>query len=338
MQILEAFEQKKYDSFLVSQNASVLQSWVWGEFQKSVGRKVWRLIITNNLGRLRGAATIVRMPLPRGKFYLYCPRGPVFVPDTDAEKIWPLFLDKLSDFLVADKPIFLRIDPLQEDNGKKFGLQNFGFKKINWEIQPKETLLLDLKQSEEDLLHQMKPKTRYNIRLAQKKGVEVVQTKDPAKLKFFWELMQETAKRDRFGAHPYNYYVNLLQKLGKENFAELFLAMYKSRPLASGIISYFGQTAVYLHGASSSKMRAVMAPYLVQWSAVLAAKKQGMKYYDFGGIAPENANKRHPWAGITRFKRGFCGKEISYIGAYDLVYNKTWYRIYKIARALNRFF
>lgn len=338
MQILEIFDQKKFDTFLISQNASVLQSWAWGEFQKKLGRKVWRLIVSSDLGKTRAAVTLVRMPLPRGKSYLYCPRGPVTMQKTDLEKIWQLFLDKLSDINVLEKPLFLRVDPLVSGYDQNFKLEDLGFQKIKWEVQPKDTVLLNLKNTEEQLLHAMKPKTRYNIRLGQKKGVEVKSTVETADLKNFWLLMQETVKRDRFSAHPYNYYLNLVKSLGRSNSVELLVAYYNSRPLAAALVSYFAKTATYLHGASTDRFRSVMAPYGIQWTAILNAKKRGMKFYDFGGVSPTGAHKKHAWSGITRFKKGFGGQEVAYIGAYDLPYNKIWYRVYKTARKVNRIF
>ena len=209
MQIFEIFDRKKFDDFLIAQNASILQSWAWGEFQKRIGRRVWRIFVTSDLGRPRAAATLVKFPLPKAKSYLYCPHGPVIADDADPEKIWRLLLDKLSDIVAVEKPIFFRIDPKIEKFPQNFDVKLLGFRKIPREIQPKDTLILDLERKEEQILHGMKPKTRYNIRLAEKRGVIVEHTKEPAKLKHFWQIMQETVKRDKFAAHPYHYYLNL---------------------------------------------------------------------------------------------------------------------------------
>ena len=335
MQIFEANNPKQFNDFLISQNASVLQSWQWGEFQKRIGRKVWRVLLSSNTGKDLAAATIVRMPLPRGKSYLYCPRGPVIAASPHLAKIWQLFLDKLSDLTVTEKPIFLRIDPSVESYSEGFRLEDIGFQKVAWEIQPKTTQCLNLKVSEADLLHAMKPKTRYNINLAQRKGVVVEHGNDGKKTKLFWELVKETVQRDSFSPHPYIYYLNLIEVLGKSGSAELILASYQNRPLAGAIVAFFGSSAIYLHGASSDRLRSAMAPYLVQWESILESKKRGCAIYDFGGTAPEGA-VNHPWLGITRFKKGFGGQEVNFIGAYDLPLDKKWYWLYKVARGLNR--
>lgn len=336
MQVFETSNYKGYDDFLRSNRGSLLQSWEWGEFQKKIGRRIWRLQLSTNVGKILAAATIVKMPLPRGRSYFYCPRGPIFAAPLNFEKVWQLFLDKISDLTVSEKPIFFRIDPEISVGDSGIFLPP-DFKKTPWEIQPKDTLVLDLRQPEPQLLHAAKPKTRYNIHLAEKKGVTVDEYRDGSKAKIFWDLLKQTTVRDRFSGHPYLYYFNLLEVLGKAGLVRLLVGSYQRRPLSAAIVSLFSGRATYLHGASSDRLRGVMAPYLVQWAAICSAKKAGAEIYDFAGIAPKSAKTTHPWAGISRFKRGFGGQEIAYIGAYDLVYDKWWYGLYRLAKKISRF-
>ena len=336
MQVFEVSDYKIYNDFLLLNNGPLLQSWEWGEFQKKMGRRVWRLQLSTNVGKILAEATIVKMPLPQGKSYFYCPRGPVFAASLNFDRVWQLFLDKISDLTVSEKPIFFRVDPEIITGDSNFFLPR-NFKKVPWEIQPKETLVLDLRQSEQQLLHAMKPKTRYNIHLAEKKGVSVDEYQDGAKAKIFWDLLKQTTARDGFSGHPYLYYFNLLEVLGKAGIIRLLVANYQRRPISAAIISLFSGRAVYLHGASSDRLRGVMAPYLVQWSAIRSAKTAGAATYDFAGIAPKSAKASHAWAGISRFKRGFGGKEISYIGAYDLVFVNFWYGLYRLVRKFRHF-
>jgi len=335
MQVLETVDQQKFEEFLLQQKASLLQSWAWGEFQKKLGRKVWRFILTTNLGKVRGAATVIKLPLPRGKSYLYAPRGPVFAKGSDTTTLWKLFLDKLGDIAPAEETIFFRTDPeLEALEAEK--IQALGLQKIDWEIQPKDTVILDLTQSEADILHRMKPKTRYNIRLAERKGVLTRNTYDLRDIKNFWQLVDQTTTRDGFSAHPHAYYQYQLEILGKYGQVHLITAEYKSRPLAMGIFGYFGKQALYLHGASSDRFRSMMAPYALQWEAIKLAKLRKCESYDFGGIAPEGAATGHAWQGITRFKKGFGGQTVSYVGAHDYVFSPGWYRIYNLVRTINR--
>lgn len=337
MQIFETTDIKEFNDFLISQGASILQSWQWGDFQKKLGRKVWRLLLSSNVGKPLAAATIVKMPLPRGKCYLYAPRGPVIAPSPHLKKIWQLILDKLQDLAIGEKPIFFRIDPAIAGFGMSFRPEELGFVKIPWEAQPQTTQVLDISKTEADLLHTAKPKTRYNINLAQRKGITIERLTNSTKLKAFWELLQETSSRDGFSTYPYTYYLNLVEVLGKSNMAELILTSYHNRPLAGALTAYFGRQAIYLHGASSDRLRSLMAPYLVQWEGIMAAKAHDCTTYDFGGTAPAGSSN-HPWAGITRFKSGFGGKEFRFVGAFDLPFDKRWYFVYKFARGLNRIF
>jgi peptidoglycan pentaglycine glycine transferase (the first glycine) len=336
VQIIETANKEEFNSFLISQAASILQSWQWGEFQKKLGRKIWRLFLSTNTGKPMLAATVIKMPLPRGLSYFYCPHGPVLAGSCpNPEKVWQLFLDKLSDLVIVEKPIFLRVDPMISTFPAGVRLERLGFKKITWEIQPRHTLVLDIKITEDAILHSMKPKTRYNINLAERRGVVVERLTDSRKIKVFWELMSQTTARDHFFPHPYGYYANLLETLGKEGHLEMFLASYQFRPLAAALVGYFGRGAWYLHGCSSDTLRSVMAPHLVQWSAIRSAKEHSAQFYDFHGIAPASQPK-HPWAGVTRFKKGFGGREAEFVGTYDLPYNKSWYAIYRVARRLHR--
>jgi lipid II:glycine glycyltransferase (peptidoglycan interpeptide bridge formation enzyme) len=122
--------------------------------------------------------------------------------------------------------------------------------------------------------------------------------------------------------------------LGQSGFLKMFLAEYQGKIIAANLIILFGDCVTYVHGASGDEYREVMAPHLLQWRQIQAAKKLGFKYYDFWGVAPTGADEKHPWQGITRFKRGFAGSEFNYLGARDLILDTFWYRIYKTVQRL----
>ena len=197
-------------------------------------------------------------------------------------------------------------------------------------IQPRQTILLDFTKEESELLQKMHPKTRYNIRLAERHGVSVEKVDlSEENFEMFWKLLIETSKRDKFSTHPKKYYKKMIETLGgSENDAHiaLFVAKYKGKPLAAELVMFFGETATYLHGASSEEERGVMAPYAIHWEIIKEVKKMGYKYYDFWGIDEKK------WPGVTRFKRGFGGEEISYPETFDLPVQKLWYKIYCWAR------
>ncbi|MDD3887636.1 MAG: peptidoglycan bridge formation glycyltransferase FemA/FemB family protein [Patescibacteria group bacterium] len=348
MQIIEINDCEKLNIFLKENKASMLQSFDWGEFQKMVGRKIWRIGLEEN-GELIASALIVKMDLNRSLNYLYCGRGPVIRNNQDTRnkqiqnfksQIQNLF-DEIKKIAIEEKSMFLRIDPdwnLDEVNIKF--LESMGFKKAKKEVQPKDTWILDLSKNEEELMSGMHGKARYNIRLAQKKDIKVNRYSDineikNTKFEEFWKILEKTSVRDKFGLHPKDYYIKQLEYFGKKDFINLFLAELNGKVVAGIIVSFWGDTAVYMHGASDYEFRKYMAPNVLQWEGIKEAKARGCRYYDFWGIAPTNkliiqTEKVEDWEGISRFKRGFGGFEKNYIGAWDLVYRKGLYFLYSL--------
>ena len=179
----------------------------------------------------------------------------------------------------------------------------------------------------------MKPKGRYNIKIARKHGIAIrISNDDPQKdIKTFYKLFQDTTSRDRFSGHSLDYYQNMFLFL--EPRPKLYIAEYKDQPIAAIIVTYFHKTATYYFGASSNEHRNLMSPYLLQWQAILDAKKAGYSYYDLFGIAPEGKQK-HPWAGVTAFKLKFGGKRVNYLHAREIIYKPFWYALIKLAKKL----
>ncbi len=186
----------------------------------------------------------------------------------------------------------------------------------------------------------MHPKTRYNIRLAAKKGVTIRISNPDTIIKdtaTFCDLNLNTAKRNKIHTYPQEYYkklINFFTSNQKEIKLKLYLAEHDNKPLASIIVIYYGKTATYLHGASSTQGRQLMAGYLIQWQSIQDAKQAGMTVYDLWGIDESNTK----WAGITKFKKGFGGKTINYVGAWDYILNKKWYNIFRISRIIKKIF
>ncbi|MDP2918316.1 MAG: peptidoglycan bridge formation glycyltransferase FemA/FemB family protein, partial [bacterium] len=193
----------------------------------------------------------------------------------------------------------------------------------------------DLDQSEAEILAQMKAKTRYNIRLAKRRGVKIRQSINQEDIDAFLKLIAITSQRDHFKAHSAAYYQKMADFFGCQGLLKIFLAEYKDQVLAANLVFFWGKRATYLHGASGNSHRNLMAPHLLQWTQILEAKKQGRGEYDFWGIAGEAKSvkcKAKSWEGITRFKKGFGGREISYAGTYDIILNNFWYKIYRLLR------
>ncbi|MFH1946849.1 MAG: peptidoglycan bridge formation glycyltransferase FemA/FemB family protein [Candidatus Magasanikbacteria bacterium] len=307
------------------EKAEFLQSWDWGEFQKNTGKEVLRLQIVEN-GAVSGQMQGFVHELGLGVKYLYAPR----VHSSQ------FMVHSVIDYLKKNKFAFIRIEGVD-----KFRTKNYELRTVR-NRQPVTTLLLDLTQSEEVLLQQMHSKTRYNIGLAEKKGVEVKSGKD---IEAFWKLNEQTTGRDKFKSHDKNYYAKMLDN----NFCHQLTAYHDYQPIASNLFIVYGDTCTYLHGASSNEYRNLMAPYLLQWEGIKMAKKLGCKYYDFWGIAPiveEGKGEQvscfnnfcwevnHPWTGVTRFKVGFGGNVREYPQAVDVVLSRWKYVVYRLARRL----
>ncbi len=368
MKIIEFKEDQKEEwNRFIAENCSesFLQSWEWGEFQKSIGREVYRIGFEEN-NEIIVIALLIKYNLPFGKSYLYCPRGPVinesrikylaYQQAGQESRILDFVFDEIKKIAKEEKSLFLRIDPPIEQNSES-GTVNQEyinlFRKSNFEIQPKNTLILDLEKSEEDLLKEMKQKTRYNIRLAKRKEVRIrkyepVNTNQKLfrkKFEVFWSLVEETSRRDKFTSHDKNYYWKMIESLSfhseyikqvqnnSQNLrAILYFAEHNNKIIAANLVLFFGDIVIYLHGASSSEYRNLMAPYLLQWQQIIDAKEAGCKKYDFWGITVNREKKS--WQGITKFKKGFGGNEKRYIGAYELIFSNIGYAIYKSIRKI----
>lgn len=329
MQIIKIENREQLNNFVgIQQHSQFLQSWQWGEFQDKVSGVVWRIGVEDN-GELIATAKIIKKTLPMGKSYFYCGRGPVFKKNQWSETAAELIFSEIEKIAKDELVMFLRFDPnfeMLEDLKKLEGTI-----KINQtlDVQPRKTLVLDLSQSEEDILKQMHQKTRYNIKLAEKKGVKVIEA-DKSKFEEFWSLLDQTSDRDKFRPHGRSYYQEMLNL--DSSFIKLFFAEFEGKLLATAIISLFGDSVTYLHGGSSTENREIMAPYALQWQAIKIAKKSGYKFYDFHGIDEEK------WPGVTRFKKGFGGEEINYPGTFDLIFDHGWYSVYQMVRKVRRSF
>lgn len=339
---IELLNNIQLDEFIASQShAQFLQSWDWGEFQRAVGHGVWRLGVFNRTeighDQLLASAQIIQHKLPLKKSYLYCARGPVFdekLTDKQKQEALELILSKARDIIIATsqtEEIFFRFEPTIAIHDTRYMLHD------TRPIQPANTLILDLTQSIEQLLANMHPKTRYNIKVAEKHSITIQEEIDFDQV---WPLFLQTSKRDKFGIHSKNYYQKMLADIP---WIKLWTAIYQNQIVAAAIIGSFGDTATYIHGASDYNFRQLMAPYLLHWTVIQTAKKQNFKCYDFYGIAPatnlqpQTSNRKHPWSGITRFKLGFGGQIKNYPGAFDFIYEAGWYKMYKTLRIINLF-
>ncbi|MFA5967338.1 MAG: peptidoglycan bridge formation glycyltransferase FemA/FemB family protein [Patescibacteria group bacterium] len=332
LHVNQGLEPKSWDYFVLQHpEANLLQSWQWGEFQKSLGNKIWRLGVADQ-GQTIAQLLIIKLPLRFGRHIFYSPRALLLnktLPAHQQHQAMKLIIEKIHSLAASEKILLFRTDPpLPPDDTTSLSIyKSLGFVLSPKSTQPKTSLWLDISSRSINLLMQMKPKTRYNIRLAEKKEITVRETTQPKDIAIFNQLMHETALRDRFTPHPDNYYHQQLAILGAQNALSLFIAYDQEIPLAAALVSWFGPVASYLHGASSNQTREKQAPYLLHWEIIKAAKKRDCTVYDLGGI---NLAHNSAWAGITRFKLGFGGNPTTYLGNLELPLNKPWFKLYQL--------
>jgi peptidoglycan pentaglycine glycine transferase (the first glycine) len=325
-------DQAEWDALLASApNGHVLQSWAWGELKDRFGWRVQRTAVDSAL------CQVLYRPLPAGLGTLaYVPKGPAVDLNSDAV---PALLNALRPLASRHRAICLKIEPNGEDDpslAKR--LRALGFKPSPQTVQPRRTLLVDLDGDPEAVLARMKQKTRYNIRLAARRGV-TVRPASEEDLPAFYELMETTAERDEFGIHSRAYYeavYRLFVPVGRGCF---LLAEHEGLLLAALVVVAFGDVACYMYGASSNELRNLMATYLLQWEAMLWSKEQGCHAYDLWGVPDrdeemleeEFTQRSDGLWGVYRFKRGFGGRLERSIGAWDLVYAPLRYKLYEVA-------
>jgi lipid II:glycine glycyltransferase (peptidoglycan interpeptide bridge formation enzyme) len=246
---------------------------------------------------------------------------------------------QLEQLARREKAIFIKIDPdvilgwgpdeeRISPTGSKFvrELEDRGWRFSDDQIQFRNTVELDLQRSEEDLLSAMKQKTRYNIRLAGRKGV-TIRHGDRQDFGMLVEMYMETAERDNFTVRSPEYYLDAWSKLNDARMLQPLIAEYEENPIAAVLIVRYGKRAIYMYGASTNLERRRMPNYLLQWEAIRWAKNAGCEVYDFWG-APDVFEKDDPLWGVWRFKAGFNGQVIRHIGAWDFPVRPFWYWVY----------
>lgn len=309
----------EWNRYIQSQpSAHLLQTGEWGELKAAFGWKPIRIF-----NQKSGVQMLFRK-LPLGFTIGYIPKA------TFAPALWP----EIDLVCKQNRAIFLKFEPDSWEGEYPTPITNYSLLTTSpHNIQPPRTIIIDIKGSEEETLARMKQKTRYNIRLAEKKGVIVRPWDD---LEAFHRMMLSTGRRDGFGVHSLAYYQRAYELFKPKHMGELLVAEYLGKPLAALFVARNGKRAYYLYGASTDEERNRMPAYLLQWEAMKWAKMHGSEEYDLWGVPDEekatleaNFEKRHDglW-GVYRFKRGFGGELRRAVQAVDRIYNSFLYWAY----------
>lgn len=314
--------EEQWDAYLDKYpDAHLLQTSAWGELKEDFG---WEAVPVQNDNC--GALVLFRK-LPLGFRIAYIPKGLV---GTEWQTLWP----ELDALCRRKRAIFLKVEPDAVELEQEALQGAFtGFERDAKPIQPRQTILVSLEGEEEDWMARMKQKTRYNIRLAKRKGVQITETSD---LSVFQDLMDTTGQRDGFGVHNQFYYQRAYDLFAPSGACAILLASYDEKPLAAMMVFARGSRAWYFYGASNNEERNRMPTYLLQWEAMRWAAAKGCNEYDLWGVpdAPEEeleanfTNRRDGLWGVYRFKRGFGGVLVRSAGAWDRVYQPQLYRLY----------
>lgn len=322
--------------------AHVLQTWEWGQVKSRFGwrpiPRVWR----GEEGQPAAAALVLARSLSWGGLadrlcVLYVPKGPL-LRDWGDPDLRRRVLEDLRALARQQGAIFVKIDPdvcagegisgAEDPLGRAVtaDLLAAGWRFSDEQVQFRNTLLIDLQPSEQELLAAMKPKTRYNVRLAERKGV-TIRPGTEEDLGLLYRLYAETSVRDGFVVREEAYYRQVWQDFLRAGLAEPLVAEAQGEPVAAVVIFRFAGKAWYFYGMSRSAHREKMPNHLLQWEAMRRAKAAGCTLYDLWG-APDELAEDDPLWGVYRFKEGLGGRLVRRIGAWDLPVRPLHYRLY----------
>jgi lipid II:glycine glycyltransferase (peptidoglycan interpeptide bridge formation enzyme) len=295
-----------------------LQSWEWGEFRRSMRIKIERFFYWQ----------ISFHQIPHTPFTIgYFPKGPM--PDK-------FMLDNLMRIGLKHHAIYIQLEPniISNQTHDEQQITNNFFIPSHHPLFTKYTFILDLTKTESELLAQMHPKTRYNLKIAQKHNVIVNEDNSDTAFNAYLDLANTTTTRQKFFAHNEIYQRRMWENMSKAGIAKLWTATYDGKTLASWIIFLWKDTIYYPYGASSRDNREVMAPNLMLWEIAKWGKTNGYKKFDLWGAIGPNPNPSDPWYGFHRFKEGYRPKLVEFIGSFDLIIHPLLYKLYILADRL----
>jgi len=306
-----------------------MQTWEWGEFRHQTGLKIERVGFFN-AGRLDKALQVTFHPLPFiNQTAGYFPKG--YMPDEDQ-------LAALKQLAKKNHALFIKLEPeVAKEVGHASAHRQLADFLVKHGAVPgrhlfsKYSFLIDLNKSETELFANLSSKTRYNVNLAARKGVEIVENTSDQGLETYIKILEETTQRNGFYAHTPDYFRKMWQNLKNSGMMKIFHAVYEDQVIVSWIIFVLHNKLYYPYGASRAIHREVMASNLMMWEMIRYGKQQKCTQFDLWGCLGPKPNPRDAWFGFHRFKKGYGGRHMEYLGSYDLVINKPLYKVYTIA-------
>jgi lipid II:glycine glycyltransferase (peptidoglycan interpeptide bridge formation enzyme) len=324
--ILYDEEKSEYDKLV----KHPIQTWEWGDFQVTQGHKVYRLGVFDNDKMISGYSVSFHK-IPHTSYSVgTILRGPNIDQD---------MLTNITKIAADENAVFVKFEPdvFQKtfDSANTPSTQTESINFPNLEISPKVAFypysyIIDLTKSEEGLLTVMHPKTRYNIKIANRYGVKVEENSTDAGFEIYLKLLFDTTKRQGFYLHTENYHRQLWKTLKSTGIPHIWLASFQNQVLSAFMLFTLKDRLFYPYGASVDLNREVMAPTLLMWECIKYGRSLGLKSFDMWGSLGPDAKESDPGFGFHRFKQGFGGQLVQFVGTYDLVINPTLYRIYNL--------
>lgn len=295
-----------------------LQSWQWGEARRAMGIDVLRIGEYDNTS-LKNVFQITFHPLPYTPYTIgYLPRS-VFPSEEVVEFLYT--------YGKRHNVIFIKFEPNQKRK-TAYGIR-YALYESKHPLFPPWTQILDLTKSEDKLLKTMHPKTRYNIKLAQKKGVTIQEESNEKGFEIFSTLYFDTTRRQNYLGHNPQYHKTVWDHM-KNGIAHILIAYHKETPLAAYELFHFKDTLYYPYGGTSEEKRNLMASNILMWEAIRLGKKLGARTFDMWGSLPPGYDEKNPWSGFTKFKQGYGTEFVEMAGSHDLVIFPFLYKLYTI--------
>lgn len=312
---IHSSEKNNWEQSLSKFNeANFLQSWNWGVFQESMGKVVTRILVLQN-ENVVGMAQLVLETAKRGT-YISIAGGPLL--NWEDEQLVVAVFEEIKKIAISQSAIFIRFRPQEIDSEMlRTQVKKIGSVASQMHLTADLTLQLDLTNSEEQILQQMRKNTRYSIKKAEKDGIKIVFSRDKNDIKEFFNHQEELARRHKFVPFSYEFLMNQFSAFIEDEQVILIHSFKDEQLLATAFIIFYNGEAVYHYGISTVENGKLPGSYACQWAAIKEAKNRGMARYNFWGIAPENENS-HRFSGVSLFKRGFGGEEIQYLPSHDI--------------------
>jgi lipid II:glycine glycyltransferase (peptidoglycan interpeptide bridge formation enzyme) len=343
--LLTAAATQEWNAFVAqAPQGDFLQAWEWGDLKARTGWRPLRFAVREG-GRIAAGAQVLTRPVPGGRKLFYASRGPLALED-QAGALLPQLLEEIREVARRERALALKVDPAVAGADQEYAalLRSLGFRRAPRDegafggLQPRYVMKVDLAPAEEALLASFHPKWRYNVRLAERKGVAISADTTRADVPAFYEVLQETAARDGFGVRAQSYFLDMWDTCVTAGLAHLFLGRLDGEVICGAICFALGRQAWYVYGASANQHRNVMPNHLLQWEMMRWAKARGCTVYDMRGVAreagPEDQESR--LHGLNRFKRGFGARYVEYLGEFDLVFSPLWYGLLNVAEPAAR--